>query len=276
MTNGTILYDLEESLYHARPELSSTGAKRILNSPKTFHHWQTHPQPFKKVFDVGTAAHSKVLGVGAGVVEIPVELLASNGAASTAAAKEFMAKTRAGGGIPMKLAEITEVNAITEAVLAHPEARKYLEAAGDPEVSVFSTDPDSEVDLRCRFDYLHDDHRLALDLKTTTDTTLIEFENTIVRLGYDVSWGHYTDTMRYATGTDVEMCFVAVEKEPPYEVGVFFLSEDFKHMGRQKARKARARFKACMDAGLWPMRSPEAQFAAPPTWAVARFQEDYE
>jgi len=80
--NGIVL-DLPESQYHSRPELSSTEARRLLDSPAKFKWAQTHPQAPKAEFDLGHAVHEKVLGVGGGIAVIPDDVLASNGAVST-------------------------------------------------------------------------------------------------------------------------------------------------------------------------------------------------
>ena len=56
----TIITDMPEEEYHRRPELSSTGARLLLESPAKFAYAQTHPQPHKQAFDVGHAVHARV------------------------------------------------------------------------------------------------------------------------------------------------------------------------------------------------------------------------
>jgi hypothetical protein len=61
---GPGVYDqVPEHVYHADPipggSLSSSGARKLLapSCPALFKHDQDNPQPHKKTFDIGTAAH---------------------------------------------------------------------------------------------------------------------------------------------------------------------------------------------------------------------------
>src|SRR5665647_1017828 len=144
---------MPELEYHASPGLSSTGMKWLLRSPKHYRQNMDH-RVEKAAFDLGHAVHAKVLGVGMGVAIIPEDLLASNGAASTKDAKEFIAVSRAAGLVPVKADLVAKVDAIAEAVLANPKAHALLSLDGDTEVSLFADDPDTGVHMRGRIDYL--------------------------------------------------------------------------------------------------------------------------
>lgn len=110
-----IYADIPDHVYHSdtltdRPALSSSIAKLMLRSP--LHAFTAHPRlnpewgPVeKKTFDIGRAAHRAVLGRGSDYVAIPDGLLASNGAASTKAAKEWIEDARERGLTPLKALE---------------------------------------------------------------------------------------------------------------------------------------------------------------------------
>lgn len=261
-----IVLGLDEAIYHAHPALSSTGARQLLDAPARFEYARSVPQEPKKSFDVGTAAHSKVLGAGALVVAIPGEMLASNGAASTAAAKQFIAEARAAGHVPVKQAELDAVNLMAEAVLANPDARKLLEQDGHPEASVFATDPTLGVAVRCRFDWLA---AIGVDLKTSAKkATRAQFERTVMDYGYHIQQAHYEKTYEFAGGSLDGFTFVVVEKEPPHLVGVFVLDADYRAMGHAKAAEARALFADGIETGIWPGYPQEIQIVRPPQWAI--------
>ena len=165
-----IVADMDDATYHARPELSSTGVRRLLDSPARFQWDMTH-RTESVAFDVGHATHSRILGVGSPVVDIPDEHLTPSGNVSTkAAAKEWLAEQRAAGLVPIGAADRALIDGMAEAVLAHPAARDLLEGPGNPEVSAFATDPETGVDLRARFDRLCED--VAIDVKTTAGSAL--------------------------------------------------------------------------------------------------------
>jgi hypothetical protein len=275
-----IIPALDEATYHAHPALSSSKARDLLKMPpaKAKHKW-SQPEEAKAAFDLGTAVHSKVLGVGAPTVAIPESVLSSSGSVGTNAAREFIANARAAGQTPVKAAVAEQVYAMAEAVLAHPLARFLFEQPGTPEASVFSTDPDTEVELRARFDFLPGadaKRRIGVDLKTTEDASRAEFGKTAAKWRYDVQRGHYLDTYEYAGGQLEGFAFVLVEKAAPHLVAVRPLAPDFEQMGVEDARRARRIYRTCLDLGPagWPGYATDFEDVMPPFWLIAEFQEN--
>lgn len=277
-----IVLDLPEAEYHSRSELSSTGARLLLpeykGSPKKFQWAQTHPRT-SRAFDVGSAAHAKILGVGAGIAVYPDEHLTPSGNVSTKAATvAWEDEQRAMGLTPVSPADVQRVDAMAEAVLAHEGARPFLEVAVHREVSIFA-----EIDgvrVRARLDALSDDTRsgvFAVDVKTTEDATPHGFTRSVQNYGYDVQDAHYRDTYQAATGNPIEkFVFIAVEKSAPHEVGVSYLPDQWIAMGRTKAATARRIYAECMETGVWPGYSPEVVALDPPAWAVIDHEMRYE
>lgn len=264
---------LDEAQYHAHHALSSTQARQLLKSPAHYRYALSHPQAPKSAFDLGTAVHAKVLGVGAQIAVIPAEVLATNGAVSTTAAKEFIAQARAGGLIPVKADVAAEVDEMSEAVLAHPNARLLFEQDGQAEASVFATDLETGVELRARFDLLAP---VCVDLKTTgKEASKDGFSKSVASFGYDVQRSHYLDTLELITGERRRMLFVVVESTAPYLVGVYELDRDFSDMGDVKAKAAREKLAACTRADTWPGYPTEIGLVIPPMYAVYDFQDNY-
>lgn len=269
--NKSIIHDMPDHVYHSRPELSSTGARLLLpefgGSPAKFKYRQGRDYT-SAAFDVGKAVHAQVLGVGAQAVAYPDDVLASNGAASTKAAKDWADDVRAAGNIPMKASELRPIFGMAEAVLAHPTARELFELPGHREVSVFS-----EVDgvpTRARFDALTDQY--GIDLKTSSKPVDADtFTRTVIYYGYHVQQEFYRDTHR-AFG-EIEFVFVCVETAAPYLVGVHRLDLTYEEMGRTLARVARETYAACEESGVWPGYPEDVQTLTPPVWAAMAFDE---
>ncbi|PZE33985.1 recE [Curtobacterium sp. MCSS17_006] len=278
MVNGIVL-DLDEAEYHSRPELSSTQARKLLDSPARYKWDRDHPQAPKKEFDLGTAVHSKVLGTGAPTVAIPDDLLASNGAASTKAAKEWIEEQRAAGNTPVKSDVHQTVHDMSEAVLAHPTARLLFEQPGNSEASVFATDPETGVELRARFDFLpllDSRNPIAVDLKTTGKSASPEgFAKTVANFGYETQEGHYDDTLYLATEAQLPFVFVVAETTAPYLVGVHQLDVVWREMGHAKARRARELYAQCAAADTWPGYPEAVGLISPPQWAIYQHEEQY-
>ncbi|KQQ22564.1 hypothetical protein ASF48_05105 [Rathayibacter sp. Leaf299] len=269
---GRLVEDLDERAYHADPALSSTGAKQLLKAARVFDWVREHPRADTKAFDIGSAAHARILGAGAHYAVIPPELLGANGAASTKDAKEWMAQTRAAGLTPVKAAEAAQVEAMTEAVLAHDEARSILESPGKSELSAFAVEPVTGVDLRARFDRLPDDRTAIVDVKTTDDASRDGFQRTAAKYGYFLSEAFYGLVLSLIEGNAPRMSFVVVEKEPPYLVAVHSLADEFVEIGEAYVRRAIARFAACTEAGEWP-GLPKADPIMPPMWLINEYME---
>jgi hypothetical protein len=267
---------LDERLYHADPALSSTGARKLLESPAKFRYAMDHPQPHKDAFDLGTAVHTKVLGVGSGVIAYPPEHLTPSGAVSTKAATvEWLSAKRAEGFVVVTPGQAAAADGMSEAILAHSTARAVFEQDGHPEVSVFGTDPETGVEMRARFDWRGP---INADVKTTAKSaSKAEFEKTVVNFSYETQESHYEDTERFATGEEERpFVFIVAETEAPYLVAVHQLDVVFREMGKAKARRARELFAECTESGIWPGHPEEVQLISPPTWAVFQHAERFE
>lgn len=267
ITEPCVIDGMPDEVYHRDPveggSLSSTGARAILKSPARFAWDRTH-RVEKRTFDVGHAAHAKILGVGMGVVEIPTEHLTPSGNVSTkGATTAWLTEQRAAGLVPVTPTDLADVDAMAESVLAHKPARDILEGPGRPEQSVFAPDPETGVWLRARIDWLDD---RAVDLKTTTSANPDEFSRTAAEYGYDIQQEMYLHTLRLVGLGDMPFLFIAVEKTAPYLPSVVELDAEFAAIGRQRVRRAIDTYKTCRDADAWPGYEEIVHLVAPPRW----------
>ena len=276
-----IIYGMSEEEYHSQPELSSTQARWLLESPAHYRWNMDHPRADTNAFDIGSAVHAQVLGVGSPHIVIPDEHLTPRGTVSTKAeTREWLAGARAGGMIPVSQQDADLIDRMTESVLAHPDARVFLEASSEREVSVFSTI--DGVDVRCRFDALTDASpagtRVGVDLKTTRKKADAGgFIRSVVDFGYDVQAGHYDATVEASEGQRLDgFVFIVVEKAPPFLTAVHRLDTVWMGMGRDKAREARRRLAEARASGVWPGYPAGVTELNPPAWQVIEFEEQYE
>lgn len=270
-----LVLDLPDVEYHARPELSSTGARRILDSPARFHWEQTH-RVESVAFDIGHAVHAKVLGVGSTTVPYPAEHVTPSGNVSTKAATvAWQAEQRAAGLVPVAPADAARVDAMAEAVLAHRLARAILEGA-DREVSAFATDPDTGVQVRARLDVLRDD--LAADLKMTSGSaSAIGFGREAAKHGYPIQQAWYLDTLRWATGADdVPFRFIVVEKAAPHLVAVHAMPDEVQIAARDLAARARQTYAECAATDRWPGYGDDLLTTQLPAWWWGALDDDLE
>ena len=280
ITEPQIVAGMPESIYHADPvpagSLSYSMAKVLVQpgGPAKLRYKLDHPQPRKKVFDFGSAAHKLVLGEGAPIRIIPEELLAKNGAASTDAAKAFIEYAYAEGAIPLKVWEAEQVVAMAEALRNDREAAAVLATEGmRHEVSGFQQDEQTGVWLRCRWDMVAPS--LVGDYKTAASADPRKFAaRTMLDTGYHIQAAHYLD-LAVSLGLadpDAPFQFVVQEKEPPYLPSVVTVGGEFLELGRVHMRRAIDLWASCTASGVWP--GYPATVAEPPRWAVDEAWEE--
>lgn len=256
-----------DEVYFAHPALSQSGAKLLLppSCPALFRWQRDHPRPATKALDLGSAAHAEVLGAG-GYAVIPEDVLASNGAASTGAAKAFIADARAKGLTPIKPAEAQQVRDMAAAIRANPEAVRLL-GPGRPEVAMLWTDAESGVQLRCKVDWLPDDPSTLVDYKTAVSAAPSWFQRHYTDFGYHQQAAWYLDALA-AVGLcdDAEFIFLVQQKTPPYLVQPFRLSAAAIAAGRELNRRAIRIFADCTATGVWPGFSDRVETVDLPDW----------
>ena len=251
-TQNGIHPDMDEAEYHKQPALSATGMRHLLRSPLHYRHLMDNRKE-KAEFDVGHAAHAKILGTGADVIKIPESVLSKSGSINTLAAREFIEDARAEGLIPLKAAVAADVDSMAEAVLANKKARRLLDMPGRTELSLFATDPDTGVDIRGRLDRLTDTG-IPIDVKTTASAQRHKVLRSIVDFGYDIQSEAYRHLVRLVGGVEpAPMHLIFVESSAPHEVRVVQLSHpDWIAGGEVRMRAAIEIYAQCINTDTWP------------------------
>lgn len=262
MSEHGILDGYPEADYHAHPSLSQSQAKTLLECPAKYRYQLDNPPPPRDVFDMGHAAHAKVLGVGAPVVGLPYDDWRSK------AAKDARDEARAEGFTPLLAKDAARVDRMAEAVLSHPGARSILESDGAVEQSMFYTQDD--VPMRGRVDKVAtttDGLHVLADLKTTVDANPATFGKSVANYGYHLQAAAYTEAWQILTDEPTSMLFVVVEKEPPHLVSLIVLDEFAVQVGSERMTEARRIWRDCTETGVWPAYPTELTTVYLPRWA---------
>lgn len=160
----------------------------------------------------------------------------------------------------IKAADWDVAMAMADATLLHPAASELLTIPdGMAELSFWWSDGD--LRCKCRPDWLAGD--VIVDLKTTTDASPLGFARAVVNFGYHLQAAHYLAGVGAA-----RFVFIAVEKAPPYAVGVYELDAAALATGEQLRQEALHLIRQCRQADQWPGYGDNCQTLALPKWAV--------
>lgn len=266
---GPGVYQLTAEQYHARPELSSTGARKLLppSCPALFAYDREHGEPTKRVWEIGSAAHKLILGVG------PKLVLVDKARWDTNEVKAKLADIRAAGNIPLKLADYEQIRAMAKALGEHPFAGQLFKpGTGEPEQALIWQDKETGVPCRALLDWLPysvSGGRLVVpDYKSAASAEPGKFARAMADHGYHVQLAWYLAGVR-ALGLGDERAaglLVAQEKTPPYLVTVVQPDPTAMRMGEIRMREALRLYAECSASGRWHGYADDVVLAELPPW----------
>ena len=275
-----IVDGLSAEEYHAdKTSISSSGLRALLapGCPAQFKYDSDNPQPPKREFDLGHAAHKLVLGEGEEIVVTEWDDW------RTKAAREERDEIRANGAVPLLFHEGEQVQAMADAIRRHPHAGPlFTPGNGIAERSIYWTHPETGVRVRVRPDWLmvRPDVTLVVDLKTAANASPDGFSKAIESYSYHQQGALYLDGV-HAAGLAPEgarFLFVVQSKKPPYLVTVRELKDQDQDIGRGRNEQALRIYAECVANDEWPdWTGPVTEIPqiGMPSWATLRQAEEF-
>lgn len=274
------VYDLPDDVYHADPvaggSLSSTGARSLLppSCPARFAWEREHGRAPKRHYDLGHAAHLRVLGAG------PEIVLVDRPRWDTKEVKAEVAELRAAGKVPLKRDDWDCAQGMADALRLHPFAGKLFdpERGGAPEQTLVWHGHD--VWLRARLDWLpaaNGGGRLVIpDYKTTKNASPGAIRKAMAEYGYHIQEAFYLAGVdNLDIDPDAAFLFVFQETEPPYLVTVVELDDDARQAGHAAMSQAIRTYDRCTRTGQWPGYAEDIEEISLPPW-VTRYYDPEE
>lgn len=268
----TGLVEMTNDEYHAGPGISKSHLDKIAGlSP--LHYWQAYINPDREIQEqtpamaLGTAVHSAVLEPDLFTSEyVKAEKFDRRTTAGKQAAADFEAAHE--GKIAITPEDYEMCMGMRDAVHRHPIAAGLF-SGGAAEQTFFGIDPESGELIKCRTDYIKISHGMVIDLKSTEDASPAGFGKSSANFRYPIQGPWYLDAIQAAIGEELEhFVFVAVEKKPPFAIGIYYIDEVTMQLARQAARRDFDRIIECRQADYWPDYSQDS--ASPlllPGWA---------
>lgn len=249
------LVEMTSDEYHSAPGYSSSLIKDAMYQ-SLLHWWHAHVNPEreaveKKEFDIGTATHTAILEpdlLDQQVIVSPPFNLRS----STARAERAKFVEENPGKIILLPDELEAVKKIRDRVHGHPVARGLL-SGGKAEQSFFATDPETGELIKCRPDYLQASGFAMIDLKSTKNAAPGPFYWDSKKYHYDISVPWYFDVLDNLYGeVPQHWIWLAVEKEPPYAIGIYYALPEQIERARVQARETFMQILAAKRTNYWP------------------------
>ncbi len=262
--------EIPAALYHARvPGLVSKSVLDLVErSPKHYEAWlrgaagETSP-----ALEFGAATHCGVLEPDEYDRLYAVQPDFGDLRFKENKAKREEWKANNGTKTPLSAADAEAIAGMRQAIMAHPTARGLL-VDGDAELTLRWTDPHTRLMGKARTDFFVGDLATIVDLKTTEDARPDAFAKSCARFRYHVQAAVYTDAF-LELGVAIEhFIYLAIEKKPPYAIGIYELDDDAIHRGREAARRNMDTLAECIERGEYPCYSPEIQTLSLPRWAA--------
>ena len=272
MITKTGLYDgVPEDAYHSGAatsfeSLSCSDCKVLARpgGPALWRWQQSNPEPPKRVFDIGSAAHAAILGTGPDIVCVPGEW-------RTKAVKEEVQGWRDKGVLPLHDKDYRAVFGMVGAVTHHPVASALLDSCPRREASAYVEDTDRGLYLRCRFDAIGPDG--IVDLKTVQSAEPGQFIRKAIDLGWHQQAAWYRDMAAELGVTDGPLRFIAVEKTEPHLVSVIELDPSTEQLGRDANHRAIDTWQQCHTLDEWPGYPSQIVTITAPPWAFTKEEE---
>jgi hypothetical protein len=220
-------YSMPDYEYHNRelhPHISSSDVKTVYG--KSLLHWAGQEYRESPVLDMGKAVHSLILEYEKqGVVRGPSDRRGNKW-------KEAKQQAEKEGKIILTERDYDSALEIAESALFNSEFLRGMINSKNfiAEASIFTTCKKTGMLIKCRPDGLlvPQDSKgkgVILDIKTTQDASPDGFQRELRKYNYDLQIAFYLHCMKCAGLPCSEMYLVAIEKTPPYAVGVHVLSE---------------------------------------------------
>jgi hypothetical protein len=261
----SVVSDMPNDEYHASPALSSSGAKKLLlpSCPAIFDWERRNGEERKREYDIGSAAHTLLLGSG------PQPHVIDAADYKTKAAREERDAAYARGDVPLLPQEFDAVQEMVAAVRSHSRAGELF-SNGRAETSLFWTDPATGVPCRARPDWLRAD--AIIDYKTSPNVAPNHSPKAVADFCYymQADWYLTAAVELELLPPDAPFYFVFQSKNAPHLIKVVELDEVALSIGRDRNTQAREIFRDCTESGVWPGYGDDIELISLPAWEIRR------
>lgn len=249
-----MLLDMKNEEYHAHSAISRSVLWKFRELPQKYWYQYLSGEYVRpkesEDFVIGNAVHTMILEPELFDQQYFVTQKV-NRTTKVGKAAWAEALVNAGTRTILNTEQYAQVNAMYNAVMGHPQAKKLF-TGGVAEKSIFWSHQDTGIEVKARPDYLVQTKGLVVDLKTTASASPRDFQLSAYKYGYFLQAAMLAEGLKAIGERMNSFVFVCVEKTAPYSVGIYMLDEEGLEYGRTLFHKLMAEFKVCLDNDEWP------------------------
>lgn len=247
--NGVV--DIPNDLYHSSHGISRSALMKFKKSP--YHYWYEYlsgeavrgePTP---ALIMGEAVHTLVMEPHLYherfLVQPKIDRRTNAGKAEY---EQFM--LQAVGKQVLTADNLAQATAMAASVHSNSTAHGLFQDSLI-ERSIYFTHS-TGIQCKARPDAWND--TLVVDLKTTMDAGMRGFQQSAYKFGYYLQAGLIAEALASIGIVMEKFVFVAVEKEPPYAIGIYVLDDDGIAFGIAQFDQLMQNLAQCEYAGTWP------------------------
>ena len=154
-------------------------------------------------------------------------------------------------------------------------AKLIYDIKGQTELSYF-WDDFGTIKGKCRPDWISDDGNIVVDVKTTTDASPYGFQKSIANWGYHLQLGWYLRGLRKLGLPVKEFIFIAIEKTPPFCVGVYSADQNMIDFAMKELDQLIPEIQTAMVSNEFPDYTPEITSIGLPPWMTDKKEQQPE
>jgi len=270
------LYDIPDTLYHHPdcPGMSRSALNEFAKSGQ--HYWQyklRHKEP-TDAMKLGSLFHISILRPENLNLECGVLPKFKGVRGNTIAQQRDAHIAQRSERLWITQDQLDAVQRMTVSIVTHPIIKEVRECQ-HVELSVFNEDPQTKQMIKAKPDaFCIKDGKIRIyDIKSckkgggTAHEFMRAVTNTDSRLYIQAAMTSYL--LHLTLGLPIEFFkFVVVEKEPPYPVSIFQLTDDFMNFAMDTMSMDLEDFAICKEKNIWPGYPEGTQTLELPSWML--------
>lgn len=244
------VHDLTNEQYHRSSGVSRSSLMKLKQSPMhyQFDRNKIEPNESTPAMVMGELIHTKVLEPGEYDKRYYVTTPCDK---RTKAGKEDWLNQQklAEGKTIISLEQAMISTQISESVASDLLAHTLLEDCVMEKSIYFTHEP---TGLQCKVRPDAWNGVIVVDLKTTVDASFRGFQGSAAKYGYFLQAGMIHQALKSIGIAMERFIFIAVEKEPPYAVGIFVLDGEALDYGVNQFNQLMQKLDKCTNENAWP------------------------